>query len=429
MNNANLLTNRLIKHYLLILLIFLAACNLGTKNRSDYAVFSGLITNNNSENIRIENPDTTFFASIDKQGRFNMKIPLIKASYFLYTANEMASIFLVPGDSIFLEVNAESWRTFDSSLRFSGKGAKVNNYLVSKYLLIDSIYYSIEDQLQSLEPKLFKQRMLSIEKTLTNYLRSFKKANTDLNQKFFKLDIEDTGYFIYNCLFMYPRQSEDFYSFAENLNLNIKDHLQLGSYRSLIMNCITYKFSKPNSSHQKEDVSIDEKLNFIKKIVADPLVLDYMSGEIRSIEGSLAPGSKAPSFSLPSLSGEIVNLEQFNGKYVYIDFWATYCGPCLEEVPHFENLKSKYSNENIVFISISLDRQEKRWKQMVKSKGMTDIQLKPVNDWSSDFVRDYRVNNYGIPHYILIGPGQKIILPEAPIPSKIGEYFEEIFGY
>ena len=429
MNNANLLTNRLFKHYLLILLFFLAACNLGTKNRSDYAVFSGLITNNTSENIRIENPDTTFFASIDKQGRFNMKIPLIKASYFLYTANEMATIFLAPGDSVFLEVNAESWRSFDSSLRFSGKGANANNYIVSKYLLIDSIYYSIEGQLQSLEPILFKQKIQSIKKGLIEYLKSYQQNSPELNRKFIKFDKEDTRYFIYNCFLMYSRPSENFYFFIENLNLNIKDHLQLESYRSLIKNILNYKSTRLNSGSKKEYVSLNEKLKILKKMLGDSIILDYMSAEIKANNGSLSPGSIAPSFSLPSINGETLSLEKLKGNYVYIDFWATYCGPCLEEVPSFEKLKSKYSDKNIIFISVSLDRQEKRWKDMVKAKKMTGIQLKPISDWSSEFVRDYKVNKYGIPHYVLIGPDQRIILPEAPIPSLMGKYFVEIFEY
>ena len=90
---------------------------------------------------------------------------------------------------------------------------------------------------------------------------------------------------------------------------------------------------------------------------------------------SIKNGNPAPNFKYLDINGDIVELKDFIGKVVYIDIWATWCGPCIKEIPHFERLKKKYRNEDIAFISISIDDNIDSWKKWVKKKKMSDYQL------------------------------------------------------
>ncbi|HXZ31970.1 MAG TPA: TlpA disulfide reductase family protein [Terriglobales bacterium] len=74
-----------------------------------------------------------------------------------------------------------------------------------------------------------------------------------------------------------------------------------------------------------------------------------------STQHSAAPGDLAPDFSLPELSGELLQLSTYREKVVLLDFWATWCDPCREEVPLFANLQNKYGQQGLQIIGISMD--------------------------------------------------------------------------
>jgi peroxiredoxin len=67
-------------------------------------------------------------------------------------------------------------------------------------------------------------------------------------------------------------------------------------------------------------------------------------------------GTRAPAFSLPDLDGKVVSSSSYAGKVVILDFWATWCGPCRLEVPHFVNLQSKYGSQGLVVVGLSIDQ-------------------------------------------------------------------------
>lgn len=130
----------------------------------------------------------------------------------------------------------------------------------------------------------------------------------------------------------------------------------------------------------------------------------------------LAPGNEAPRFTYTDIRGKQYSLSDFRGKLVYIDFWATWCGPCRGELPHLDRLEKDYQGKKVVFLKISLDDEMDAWRKMVTEKKMGGVQLHADGAWNSDAARSYQIK--GIPTFILIDANGKIISPSAPRPSS-----------
>ena len=127
-------------------------------------------------------------------------------------------------------------------------------------------------------------------------------------------------------------------------------------------------------------------------------------------------GSPSPKFvDYENYAGGKTSLDDLKGKYVYIDVWATWCGPCKREIPYLQTLEKKYHGKNVEFVSISVDKpgQHSAWKNMIKDKNMSGIQLFGGND--KKFSQDYQIT--GIPRFILIDPQGNIVNANAPRPS------------
>lgn len=144
-------------------------------------------------------------------------------------------------------------------------------------------------------------------------------------------------------------------------------------------------------------------------------LVQYLSSgfELKKLNGTVSP-----SFKYENHKGGFTSLEDLKGKYVYIDVWATWCGPCRQEIPFLQKTEEAYHGKNIEFVSISVDEQKnhEKWKQFVKDKNLGGIQLLADKDWNSDFVQGYKIN--GIPRFILISPEGKIVNADAPRPSS-----------
>lgn len=130
-------------------------------------------------------------------------------------------------------------------------------------------------------------------------------------------------------------------------------------------------------------------------------------------------------FSFPDADGKLVSLADFKGKYVLLDFWATWCGPCAADMPYLHKLESRFSDKNIVFISLSVDQGDKyvsRWKE--KAKLLPGIQLLDTsNELKEQFVINY------IPRYILLDKDGRVLdahLPMAQDP-KMAAVLEALF--
>jgi len=128
--------------------------------------------------------------------------------------------------------------------------------------------------------------------------------------------------------------------------------------------------------------------------------------------------TQAPSFDYENHAGGKTKLEDLKGKYVYIDVWATWCGPCRAEIPSLQKIEEKYHSKKIAFVSISVDEQKdyEKWKKFVVEKKLGGIQLFADKNWMSDFIKAFGINS--IPRFILIDPTGKVVNADADRPSN-----------
>ena len=123
-------------------------------------------------------------------------------------------------------------------------------------------------------------------------------------------------------------------------------------------------------------------------------------------------------FDYENHKGGKTKLEDLLGKYVYIDVWATWCGPCRQEIPFLKKVEEKYHGKNIEFVSISVDvdKDHEKWKTFVTEKELGGIQLFADKNWNSEFMKSYGINS--IPRFILIDPKGNIVKADAERPSS-----------
>ncbi|TWJ03457.1 peroxiredoxin [Mucilaginibacter frigoritolerans] len=142
---------------------------------------------------------------------------------------------------------------------------------------------------------------------------------------------------------------------------------------------------------------------------------------------AVAIGATAPEFAEADTSGNIVNLSSFRGKYVLIDFWASWCGPCRHENPNVVKAYNHYKGQKFTIIGVSLDRPnaKDKWLNAIHKDGLTWTQVSDLKFWNSKTAGLYAVR--AIPQNFLIDPNGKIIAKNLR-GDDLEEKLEELFG-
>jgi peroxiredoxin len=158
----------------------------------------------------------------------------------------------------------------------------------------------------------------------------------------------------------------------------------------------------PNFAHAKEFVNMVES---IKKT---------------------AVGMIAPEIALPDPQGQVVKLSSLRGKYVLVDFWAKWCGPCRDENPNVVRVFNKYKNKGFTVFGVSLDRNKADWTKAIQEDGLTWTHVSDLKYWQSEAARLYNVS--AIPFSLLLDPDGKIIaknLRGVALDQKLEEVFSK----
>jgi len=129
---------------------------------------------------------------------------------------------------------------------------------------------------------------------------------------------------------------------------------------------------------------------------------------------AILPGSVAPDLTGTSIEGNSFSLKELKGKVVYIDVWATWCGPCRKEFPYSKKLQKLFEqNKNVVFLFLSIDRDIAAWKKLVTND--KDLQGIHINQPDEQLLKSYLIKG---PCYILVDQEGKIANSDAPKPSS-----------
>lgn len=394
-------------------------------------------------------------SKIDAQGQFRFSFAPPKEAFYMLGLDGMGlrgryMFYFKPGDGLNVEMDA-------SSFVLIGKNTAENKALEQWHELIlplqlMSIYQSSAthaDYFPVLESTLPK--IEAFESTTSN--EAFNKA-FDLKRK------ADLTYFSVN-LIMSPRRSypqkEDFPDFYRKIDIQemgktsiFMDYpqgmgmLNMCEYVAMLLE--TENLTAEEKKMMGDPIaSLDIKLNKI----ADPLTQgelvvrasqylkskdgfeDFLSKyerflihprqKLRANKSLQALTSevveKAADFDFVDIDGKNISLASLRGKLVYIDIWATWCAPCIQQIPYMRDLEKKYHGKDIQFVSVSVDavRDNQKWRNFIAKESLKGIQLF-AGEKSDKFKSDYKVA--GIPHFVLIGKDGQLIMNNAPRPSS-----------
>ena len=434
--------------------ISLFSCN-AQENKSDYVILSGTIQNSNEDIVKIQNYKRDFNKQIeiDESGNYSDTLYIDRPGFYSYQIGKSyASLFLKKGDNIHLANDADD---FFKSRKVTGKGAKLNNYYIQRSNLKGELVGDAKEFF--VVP--IEDFIAKIEKNKGLMMAHLEKANLEsedyeIQKKMIEHDYLLTRYnydkFNHYHTNAHPKLPEGYYNPIININLDDDDSFHYDrSYRLLVIENwrLTSKEAEKNDPNYTKAGFVKEKIKDIKSVsireqiasmlfrevsaknkdyqkVYDDILplfetkynIDRLNKRLASAK-STQPEMKSMDFNYENFAGGKTSLKDLKGKILYVEIWATWCGPCIKEMPALTQLIKDYKGKNIEFVSISVDSEKAydKWRAMVPEKNVGGVQLLADKSLKSDFMKFFNVGL--IPRSILIDADGKIITAKAPRPS------------
>ena len=445
-------------------LVFIFSCSNTEKQKR--TIIAGKIFNPQGKFIYLKSEGHIDTINIDTEGNFHFESTLINISrYYTFShGRERTTMFVIPNDSIHISLDTPE---FDETLTYSGDDSDYNNYIAKSLLLDENMEINYEG-LFKLDEGNFIAKLDSIKliknEFLTKTLKQIKNVNTKFElfekAKIFYEWADNMVYF--EKAFKYYHQTsnikltDNYFKFIDGIELNDTALIKLPAYSSFIYNYLnslsekkatentnidSLKFNIIKNTFYKKQISNYLYYSVLKDIIQykgmaniDPL-LEIFNVECTNAKyktkinkmankwAALKPGELAPDFVAQDTTGADFSLSSFKGKFVYIDVWASWCAPCVAEIPHLSKLYKEYKSKNIEIISISIDKNKSSWMKMLKTKKTNWLQLHI--DTKTGFAEKYMISS--IPRFMLIDDEGKIIEVNSERPSgKIKEKLDSI---
>ncbi|TGV00995.1 TlpA family protein disulfide reductase [Flavivirga rizhaonensis] len=455
------------KKHIIIVITLLVLWSCKKETPINYVIFSGNINNTKGGELIIRSlngftktinvketgvfQDTLF---IEEDGLYGLRYERI--NFFPY---------LSKGAKIQLNIDAKEPA---STLNLTGDHAELNNYFAYKYSKEYEFAMDREGS-YNVDESTFEIKINDFQKDLEQNLEAIKNIPEDIKAK----EIRAINYSRlakkgnYERMYGYLNKNKEFKAsdaFKKELSEmtfdNSEDYLYSSDYQRMVSDKIqqkTYNFyekdslpypeaqSKAISEIKNEVIKNAELYKNITTFLAmskdkDKDFNDFLNAStnekhktrIKELFESLKvldAGQPSPKFeNYENYAGGTTSLDDLKGKYVYIDVWATWCGPCKYEIPFLQKVEKQYHDKNIHFVSLSVDKQKDKdkWKKMIADKALGGIQIISDNDFNTPFVSGYKI--MGIPRFILLDPKGNIVQANAPRPSdeKLVELFNEL---
>lgn len=138
----------------------------------------------------------------------------------------------------------------------------------------------------------------------------------------------------------------------------------------------------------------------------EPVIDGFFDKEVAKLKGKVTIGQPAPNLVGTNPEGKKIELKDFKGKYVLIDFWASWCGPCRRDNPHVVQLYEQYKSKGLEILGVSLDSKKGSWVKAIEKDKLTWPQISDLKGWKSELAKLYGVRS--IPHTVLVKPNGDI---------------------
>ena len=442
-------------------LLFFMSCS--TEPPIDYAIFSGTIENPDGDKLTVRGGDFSQEITVAEDGTFSDTLK-IEAGYFTFSHAERSVFYLAPGYNLSMTINTEE---FDETVKYTGVGSEVNNYMASKIM-------TEEELIPDAKANYMKDEADYVAKA--EEVRAAQLANMEslkeVDASFYDLEKRNIMYDHLSSLKNYEgahsyyvpedtafKVSENLLDGLKELDYdNSEDYTSFSSYRNLVstkfidyraitgnpdtITTVLANIKKLESEKVKNGLmnsfryylspSYDELTTLydgIMEISTDQEYKAEITEKYNKVK-NLVKGKPAPKFNYVNYAGGKMSMDDLSGKYVYFDIWATWCGPCIREIPYLKEREEQYKDTNVQFVSVSIDpiKDFDKWKQFIVDKELGGIQLYADGDWKSSIITDYAIE--GIPRFILVDPDGNIVSADAPRPSdpKLAEMLDGLIA-